>query len=1100
MKVALLLAMLVFTIQASATNYYVSASGNDNNNGTSTSSPWKTLNKVNSAFSSFKAGDNIYLNRGDIFYGSIIVTKSGSSGAPITISAYGSGNKPVITGFTTVSSWTNLGNNIWESSSAVSTLSSCNIVVINGVNTAMGRYPNTGYLTYESCSGNTSITSSSVNSGSTNWTGAEAVIRKNDWIIDRCKITNHSGSTLNYSDPYTNDLAIANYGFFIQNDSRTLDQQNEWYFNPSTKKIRIYSASSPTNVQVATVANLLSSNGYGYITVDGITFTGSSEHAIYFYQSTVNNCIVQNSDLSFCGQNAIYIVAGNACSINNNTILNCNRAGIQSDGGTGNSFTGNIITNVGVVRGQAYDGGRSIGISVSSQNAAIKYNTIKNVSYAGIYISYSMGTGIVQNNFIDGTCVVLDDAGGIYTTGVDAGVRTIDHNIIINTIGNREGTNNTTRVLSGGIYLDELSSNVTVTNNTVANGLSAGIKMHKASNNTVNNNTSFNNSLWQIYFQNATSSPAIYGNTLNNNIFFSKASSQLTLGFVSVTNDIMNFGTADNNYYARPIDDNNSVNTYQPNTNYVNRTLSSWQSFTGQDIHSHKSPKAITNINDVRFEYNATSSNKTVSLDGNYIDVKNVSYNGSITLSPYTSAVLIRNGAANQPPTANAGSNQTITLPTNAVTLSGSGTDPDGSISSYNWTQLSGPSSGIITNSSSAATTVTGLLAGVYLFQLKVTDNGGAINTNDVQVTVNAAVNSLPTANAGGDQSITLPTNNATLSGSGTVSGGSISSYNWTKISGPASGIIANANSASTSVTGLVEGTYQFQLKVTDNKGGTAVDNKLLIVNADATGGLLPAVNPANTGNGIDYKYYQRGFGFIPDFSSLTPQLTGTSTSFDISPATRATSFAFNFTGFIYVPSDGQYTFYTNSDDGSNLYIDNVLVVNNDGLHAAIEKSGTIGLKAGKHAISVGYIQAGVDKSLDVRYAGPGISKQIIPSSALYRILPAQRKGLTQLVKGDPVADKTSVNQSTVPSVITQFSFKAYPNPFVNSILINITGEAGDYQLVLVDAIGRTLWIKAGTKNAGTFQESINTSSIQKGIYFLKLIQNNNSTVLKLEK
>ena len=58
-----------------------------------------------------------------------------------------------------------------------------------------------------------------------------------------------------------------------------------------------------------------------------------------------------------------------------------------------------------------------------------------------------------------------------------------------------------------------------------------------------------------------------------------------------------------------------------------------------------------------------------------------------------------------------------------------------------------------------------------------------------------------------------------------------------------------------------------------------------------------------NTVNGIDYKYYQRGFGFIPDFSSLTPQLTGTSTSFDISPATRATSFAFNFTGFIYVPS-----------------------------------------------------------------------------------------------------------------------------------------------------------------------------------------------------
>jgi hypothetical protein len=163
MKVAVLLSILFFGIQANATNYYLSASGNDNNSGTSPSSPWQSLDKLNSAFSSFRPGDNIYLNRGDVFYGSINVTQSGSSGSPITISAYGSGNKPVVTGFTSVNSWNNLGGNIWESRNAVSSLPYTNMVAVNGVNTAMGRYPNstgpnTGYLNIKSHSGNSSIT------------------------------------------------------------------------------------------------------------------------------------------------------------------------------------------------------------------------------------------------------------------------------------------------------------------------------------------------------------------------------------------------------------------------------------------------------------------------------------------------------------------------------------------------------------------------------------------------------------------------------------------------------------------------------------------------------------------------------------------------------------------------------------------------------------------------------------------------------------------------------------------------------------------------------------------------------------------------------
>jgi hypothetical protein len=78
---------------------------------------------------------------------------------------------------------------------------------------------------------------------------------------------------------------------------------------------------------------------------------------------------------------------------------------------------------------------------------------------------------------------------------------------------------------------------------------------------------------------------------------------------------------------------------------------------------------------------------------------------------------------------------------------------------------------------------------------------------------------------------------------------------------------------------------------------------------------------------------------------------------------------------------------------------------------------------------------------------------------------------------------------------------QAYPNPFADYIVINITGGiAGEYKLTMVDVSGKTLWTKSGLKTAGAFQQSVNTSNLQRGVYFLKVIQNNTSSVIKLVK
>ncbi|MBV8253782.1 MAG: T9SS type A sorting domain-containing protein [Chitinophaga sp.] len=186
-----------------------------------------------------------------------------------------------------------------------------------------------------------------------------------------------------------------------------------------------------------------------------------------------------------------------------------------------------------------------------------------------------------------------------------------------------------------------------------------------------------------------------------------------------------------------------------------------------------------------------------------------------------------RNGpVTNQPPVANAGNNITITLPATAQLDGSASTDPDGTISSYKWTQLSGPNTAGISSPNTAKTALTNLVKGVYTFQLTVTDNGGLTATANVQVTVQDVVaNQPPVANAGNNITITLPAT-AQLDGSGSTDpDGTISSYKWTQLSGPNTASISSPNTAKTALTNLVKGVYTFQLTVTDNGGLTATAN-----------------------------------------------------------------------------------------------------------------------------------------------------------------------------------------------------------------------------------------------------------------------------------
>jgi len=244
---------------------------------------------------------------------------------------------------------------------------------------------------------------------------------------------------------------------------------------------------------------------------------------------------------------------------------------------------------------------------------------------------------------------------------------------------------------------------------------------------------------------------------------------------------------------------------------------------------------------------NAATTTVTGLQKGTYVFNLLATDNNTGTLSANTT-VQVTNGSSDQVQ-ADAGANQTITLPANSTTLTGT-TQTTGTIASFKWTQVSGPSTASMGTSTKAQTTVGGLIQGVYKFQLQVTTLLGTIALATVQVTVNPApvVAGPPVANAGADQTITLPVKSIKLTGSGSETNGTITAYKWTQVSGPATATSPDNTQAQVTINGLTAaGTYVFQLTVTDKKGATASDKVNVVVKAASTGSTNPSTPPTTT-------------------------------------------------------------------------------------------------------------------------------------------------------------------------------------------------------------------------------------------------------------
>jgi hypothetical protein len=135
---------------------------------------------------------------------------------------------------------------------------------------------------------------------------------------------------------------------------------------------------------------------------------------------------------------------------------------------------------------------------------------------------------------------------------------------------------------------------------------------------------------------------------------------------------------------------------------------------------------------------------------------------------------------------------------------------------------------------------------------------------------------------------------------------------------------------------------------------------------------------------GLQVSRFDGAWTRLPDFTDMTPVESGNELNFVYPEGAPSMNFGLDYKGYFEAKADGLYDFFLTSDDGSKLTIDGEDVIINDGLHAMIERQGTVFLSKGFHAIGLSFFQGGGGSGLKIQYKAPSGDKQDIQNELLW--------------------------------------------------------------------------------------------------------------------
>ncbi|RLC22679.1 MAG: hypothetical protein DRH21_08090, partial [Deltaproteobacteria bacterium] len=620
-----------------ATNYYISNSGNDNNSGKSNAEAWITLSKVNASMALFSAGDSILFKRGDIFRGTLEIKASGSSSKPIVFGAYGTGNKPIIKASKIITGWTKNGN-IWTADCPDCPDKITNLFIDNKF-MPLGRYPNDSYLTISAAEGKTVIIDNNLNSPDGYWNDAEAVLKIHHYIIDAIPIYSHTGTRLVLSENATYGIEEG-YGYFFQNHINTLDLNGEWIFDKLHKIIQVYSTNNINNLLIEIAYNdyCINIGNYQYINIENLELTHSRIAALN--EDKTRYISFNNNLISYSGGNAIELKNSNFSTFDNNLISHSNNCSFYSKLSNNLTFSNNTIKRNALRPGRGFSGNAQyVGMRIQEgKDILVEYNYIDSTGFNGIMFWYTNNT-IIKNNFVNNSCLIKSDGGGIYTWANRGTGNKISGNIVLNTAGSTDG-NKSDFKYAMGIYLDNITEHIIVENNTVAFSGQWGIYNH-GNDNKIVNNTSFENKLGQLSFSGIKPDMLIDKCEIRNNYLFATGKpNQWVMHFENVYGD----NIFENNVLCDPFDleiiwdrMEGALKTY---------SVKEWQNIGNVSDKPVPLTFAQSGLPDttgfIIFDYNPTKTTKTRSLYGSYRDLDNNLVSGSVDIEPYSSIILLK--------------------------------------------------------------------------------------------------------------------------------------------------------------------------------------------------------------------------------------------------------------------------------------------------------------------------------------------------------------------------------------------------------------------------------------------------------------------------
>jgi parallel beta-helix repeat protein len=571
--------LLAASISLYATDYYIAVNGSDNNNGTSAKTPFQTIAKLNTLV--LKPGDNILFKRGDIFRGQLTIRQAGTAAKLITITAYGNGELPVISGSEYVNNWLLHKGNIFKAALNVNP----NMVFYKGALNLPARYPNTGFLTIDKANGNKGFYDAELTQPNGYWNGATLHNRLVRWKYAEHTVKSFADGRIAIAKAAEYDFTNG-WGYYLSNKMEALDTSGEFYYNPSQHQIYLWSASLPANNSVeASVYDLgINNESGGYIRISNINFRHQQIDGV---RAFINNT---NISIQHCRFNAIYSEAVNLYGAGSAVIMNTLITDILGEGIRAWDCDKIIIQNSAIKRIGLYAGRGTkytYGYFAIDTLGPVKYgnisfNIIDNIGYCGV--RFAINT-LIEKNQISNYCLTTDDGGALYTWGRNDAVHRdgtgciIRNNIIQNGIGNIQATTDKW-AWANGIYMDDSSGNALIQNNTIVNCANAGIFLHNSINNTITGNSCFDCGYAQMYMSHDTlSTTPVTKNAIKNNIFYSIDENSYVLSLTNYVSNDLNFASYSGNFYCNPyhevcISTENRINNV---ANYKLYTVNQWK-------------------------------------------------------------------------------------------------------------------------------------------------------------------------------------------------------------------------------------------------------------------------------------------------------------------------------------------------------------------------------------------------------------------------------------------------------------------------------------------------------------------------------------------